>query len=247
MKIYLCSIIFFVLSCGGKTSTNDSRIKEVGNLNFKGKVVMDSLFDGMVKCYDLDGNYRGYSFYKCGLKEGPQIQYYKNGKIADSLLFHHNMQDGFSYQFNESGILAYKSYYLNGLPIGHIYEYDSNGNIIHYSFVNFEHKIIYELYRVNGEEYREGDEIQMNLFSENSSKNDFLFLYLFDSPFTPRHYEIGILDSTNRILSSETIAQSGCYYERELPHLQNGHKYAVILHRYNSLKKRDNLVIKIAE
>jgi antitoxin component YwqK of YwqJK toxin-antitoxin module len=244
----LFSIIFFLLfSCGMKNENRNVRIKKSDNVIYEGKLLADSLLDGKVKDYDSSGNYFGYSTFRYGKKEGVEVRYFKNGRVSDSSFYHNDMQNGFAYKFDENGYLLYKSSYLNGVPFGHLFEYDSIGNIIHYYFINFEHQVIFELYKVNGEEYRKGDEIQMNLFSEYPSKNNFLFLYLFASPFTPRHYEIGILDSNKKIVSSKKIISSECYYEQELIPLPKGYKYAVILHTYNSFKKRDDIAIEIVE
>jgi len=245
LPIFLSLIFFSILSCTNKNG--NVRIKKSNNIIYEGKLFADSLFDGKVKYYDSSGKYFGYSTFIYGKKEGIEVAYFKNGKVSDSSFYHNDMQNGFAYKFDENGHLLYKSYYLNDVPFGHLFEYDSNKNIIHYYFINFEHQIIFELFKVNGEEYRKGDEIQMYLFSKDPSKNNFLFLYLFASPFTPRHYEIGILDSNKKIISSKSIISPDCYYEQELVPLPKGYKYAVILHTYNSFKKRDDITFEVVE
>jgi antitoxin component YwqK of YwqJK toxin-antitoxin module len=223
------------------------RIKRPDQLIYVGNIVLDSLFDGEVKYYDSSGIYLGHASYNCGYKEGVEVNYYKNGMIRDSSFYHNDLQNGFVYQFDRNGTLQYKVYYMNDLPIGHVYEFDQKGDVTRYYFVNFEHKIIYELYKINGEDYREGDGIQMSIFSKGSSKNNFLFLYLFASPFTPQHYEFGVLDSNNKVMTTRKIVSEECYYEQELLPLPKGYKYAVILHRYNPFKKRDDIVIQTTE
>lgn len=230
-----------------KNDNKSVKIKKSDNVIYEGKLIADSLLNGKVKDYDSSDNYFGYSTFKYGKKEGTEVLYFKNGRISDSSIYHNDLQNGFAYKFRENGSLLYKSYYLNGIPIGHVFEYDSIGKVTHYYFLNFEHQIIFELYKVNGDEYRKGEEIQMNLFSQYPSKNNFLFLYLFASPFTLRHYEMGILDSSNKIVSSKKIVSSECYYEQELKSLPRGYKYAVILHTYNSYKKRDDIAIEIVQ
>lgn len=48
-------------------------------------------------------------------------------------------------------------------------------------------------------------------------------------------------------MSSREINSTQCYYEQAIPNLVNGLKYGIVLHTYNSLKKRDDLKIKIIE
>src|ERR1017187_49829 len=247
LRILFYIIFLLVFSCKIKNNNKNVKITKTDKVTYEGKLIADSLFDGLVKDYDSSGNYFGYSTFKYGIKEGVEVRYFKNGRISDSSFYHNDMRNGFAYKSNDNGNLLYKSYYLNDIPIGHLFEYDSFGNITHYSFLNFEHQIIFELFKINGIEYRKGEEIQFNLFSEYPSKNKFLFLYLFASPFTPRHYEIGIIDSGNKIISSKRIVSSECYYEQELTTLSKGYKYAVILHTYNSFKKRDDIAIEIIQ
>jgi len=241
--------LFFLFSCSNKNHEKFVRIKDSKGIVLKGKVFADSLFDGKVKYYDILNNYLGYSTYKYGKKEGVEVSYFKNGKISDSSFYHNNMRNGFGFKYNENGKLSYKSYYLNDRPFGHLYEYDTMGNVTHYYFINFERKIIFETFKEDSIEYCKGEQIQANVFSESTSNNqiDHLFLYLFSSPFSKRHYEVAILDSNNKILLSKKIISSGCYYEQPIPDLPNGNKYAIILRTYNPYKKRDDLGIKIIE
>ncbi|MDP4284776.1 MAG: hypothetical protein Q8891_10145 [Bacteroidota bacterium] len=225
------------------------RLKGPDGIISEGKYFEDSLFDGKVKYFDSLNEYLGYSTYRYGVKDGPEVSYFKNGKISDSSFYHDDLRNGFAYRYNKNGTLVYKSYYINDRPFGHLYEYDSLGRITHYYFINFERKIIFETFKKDTVDYAKGEEIQGNTYSEDAGQgdDDFLFLYLFANPFLKSHYEIGIVDSSKKIISSKLIYSKDCYYEQELKILPNGEKYAIILHTYNPYKKKDDLKIRIIE
>lgn len=246
-KILLIVYIGIVSSCSLKSQHNIVKIKGSDGIISVGRFFADSLFDGKVKYYDSLNHYLGYSTYEYGKKDGPEVSYFKDGRISDSSINHDDMRNGFAYKFNEKGLITYKSYYLNDRPFGHAYVYDSIGEITHYYFIDFEQKLIFEAFKVDSTAYAKGDDIQLNIYSQYSGENktDFLFIYLFNPPYNKSHYEIGILDSTNKIISSKRIDSGNGYYESELEKLPHGEKYAIILHTYNPYKKRDDLQIKI--
>lgn len=248
MRLSIYFFCCFLLSCNLRKPSQRLIIKNVDGINFKGEIDCDSLFNGVVKYYDSSNTYLGYGTYKHGYSEGVAVNYFKNGRIYDSSFFRNNMRNGFAYQFYNNGILEYKVFYLNDRPFGHMFEYDKSGNVQEYHFVNFEGKIIFENFMKDSVEYWKGEQIQANIYSEaKDTSNDYLFLYLFASPFVDRHYEIGILDSANKIVSSKPILSKKCFYEQKLTRLPMEEKYAVILHSYNKFKKRDDLKIRIIE
>jgi hypothetical protein len=248
-RIIIITTCFICFSCTNKKNENVVRIKDPKGIISEGKLFADSLFNGKVKYYDSLDNYLGYSTFKYGIKEGVEVGYFNNGNVSDSSFYHDDMQNGFAYKYNRSGKLLFKTYYLNGRPFGHLLEYDSLGNVSHYYFINFERKIIFESYKKDSVEYQKGELIQANLYSESNGDHqaDYLFLYLFSSPYNQSHYEVAILDSNNKIISSKKIISTQCYYQQAIPNLPNGLKYAIVLHTYNSLKKKDDLKIKIIE
>lgn len=241
--------LLFLTSCMNEDLQKTTRIKGENGIISEGKVFRDSLFDGQVKYYDTLNNYLGYSTFKYGIKEGIEVWYFNNGKVSDSLLYHNNMKNGFASNYNEKGIIKYKSHYLNDRPFGPIYEYDSIGKISHYYFTNFERKIIFESVKKDSIEFHRGEMIQANIYTsfDGVKEKEFIFLYLFSSPFITSHYEIGILNSEKEILSSNRILSQDCYYEQELKDLPNGNKYAIILHTYNPLNQKDDLGIRVIE
>jgi antitoxin component YwqK of YwqJK toxin-antitoxin module len=249
INFFLIASLSVLSSCINEPENKTMRIKNEDGSYSEGKVFADSLFDGKVKYYDTLNNYLGYAIYKYGYKEGPEVRLSKSGKVTDSTIFRNGFQNGFAFKFEEGGKLRFKSYYLNGRPFGHVYSYDSSGVLSDYYFINFEGKMILEYFKKDTVEYRKGDQIQANIIDETDGEktSQHLFLYLFASPFTPRHYEIGILDSTRKIILSDPIISDQCFYQQELPDLSGGEKYAIILHTYNSHKKRDDLIVRPIE
>jgi len=249
-KIIMVANFFICFSCvNNKKNENIVRIKDSNGIISEGKLFADSLFNGRVKYFDSLNNYLGYSTFKYGIKEGVEVAYLKNGNLSDSSFYHNDKQNGFGYKYNGNGKLLYKTYYLNGRPFGHLFEYDTLGNISHYYFINFERKIIFESFKKDSVEYQKGELIQANLYSEinGDRQTDYLFLYLLSFPYGQSHYEIAVLDSNNKIISSKRIISTECYYEQAIPSLPNGLKYAIVLHTYNFFKKKDDLKIKIIE
>jgi hypothetical protein len=230
------------LSC--KTNKKYLEIKQDDGELAKGAVINDSLFDGPVKYYDSLNNYLGFSIFKNGVENGLAVKY-ENGVISDSLFFENGTKNGRAYKFNSKGKLIYECFYYNDRMVGGTTECDSNGSPIHYYFVSFEGEDIFQVKYEDTTYWESGSPINAKVSNRliDGKLKAQLFLYLFNPPSPPRHYEIAVLDSNRKIINSKKIDESNFFYETYLDTLPSTQSYAVVLHVFNKADKRNKLVI----
>ena len=213
----------------------------------KGRVINDSLFDGVVKLYDYYNRYIGFETYSFGIKNGASVRYFPNEKKSDSLFYSNGQSIGYVYEYDSTGLLIDKSFNYNGRSVGPHYIYNRSANCIKYYFYSFEGALIYSSKtEKDTSNYELGSEINLRVTSIKID-NDFkswLFLYLVLPHYLKVHYALAILDSNNKILSTEMIiADNTFFYEKILDQLSDKKSYAIIRYIYNPYKGREDLKI----
>ena len=251
LKILISIISSFLLISCNDSSYNYGEVKDnVQGIILKGHFIKDSLFHGLVKIFDSSGNYLGYSNYYYGIENGPHVLFSKNNVKTDSLNFKYGLENGYAYKYDSSGRLTFQVYYFRGLPSGSTCVYDESGNFLDYYFLDLDGDLIYSLTPINDSMLTEiGSPINLKVRSQNSGgiNKNILMLYVLDIPFYKTHFEIAIVDRNDRIISSKKIITKDLFYQQELDSLVDDERYAIVFHRYNKAKGRDDLMIKIVE
>lgn len=210
----------------------------------RGVVFKDSLFHGIVRYYDTLDNYVGFTTFKYGVEDGPATIYRKN-IITDSVNFKKGFKNGFGFKYDSHGNLVFKSYFYNDRNVGSAYEYDAKGKVKLYYFVNFEGETIYQMKFEDTSAYVKGSPINAKVYDRivNGKTKTFLFLYLVTPPDSKSHFEIAVLDSTKKIIISNPVKSTNFYFETELDTIMEGQSHAIVFHRFNKYKRRDDLEI----
>jgi len=248
--VFLAILIFFSSSCD---KSEKNKVLTIVNDDYSyqtGEVFKDSIFNGVVKYFDKEDKNTGYATYKFGIKNGPGVLYSKFGFISDSLNYFNGLENGFAFKYDSSGKLLFKSFYFQGLSVGHVISYNGDGKIKEYYFNSFERKLLYSIKQLSDSIFEEkGEEINAITFRKYDQKEDklMLFLYILNSPYYKNHFEIGIFDKNKKVISSKEIVTNECFYEQELERLPPEETYGVILHKFNSYKQRDDLIIKLIQ
>lgn len=243
MRTLAILIIVLIKSC----NSNDKTIHLQDGTVAKGKMVRDSKLDGHVQLFDNSGNYIGYRIYKNGLSNGPSVTRRTN-MTRDSVNYTNGFKHGYVFRLDKSNRIVHKSYYYFDKPVGDTYIYDSTGEIRNYYFYDFSGNIIYQRKYTDTGKYESGNLI--NIFSADRIVNDSLrtviFLYTIYPPDEKIHYEVAVLDSINNIKKSEPI--SGEFYaERYLDPISKPNRYAIVVHSFNPVKNKDDIIIQPIE
>jgi hypothetical protein len=241
-SIFIIVLIAISLYCC-KSETRTIEILKDGVLS-KGQIIDDSLYHGIVRFYGANNENLGYSTYKYGIQNGWSVRY--NGQIKDSVFYRNGYKNGYGYVF-KNNIITYQGYYYQDRNVGGTFRYDSNGNVLHYSFLNFEGKVIYEARYDDSIPYVSDTNVfRFNVYDReiNGVTKPYLFLYLVFPPHYKCHYEIAQLDSSKKIVDSKKIPEYGFFYDAILESLPAGKSYAIVMYVFNPLKNRDDLFIQ---
>lgn len=243
-------LILFSSSCINSEKNKVLTILNEDSSYQKGAVFKDSIFHGIVKYYDKENKNTGYANFKYGIKNGPSVLYFKSGIISDSLNYVNGLENGFGFKYDSSGKLSFKSFYFQGLNVGHVISYDVNGKIKEYYFNSFEKKLLFSIKQLSDSIFdQQGEEINALVYRSYEQREEkvTLFLYILNPPFYSNHYEIAIFDKNKKIISSKKIETNQCFYEQQIEQLPDGYTYGVVMHKFNSYKHKDDLVIKLIE
>lgn len=217
-----------LLFIGCKENTLNRIVYENEKYYEEGHFFKDSLFHGIVRIYNMDGRYTGYTNYSYGVENGVFVNKFSNGLTKDSGLIKNGLMENWAYKFDSVGHLVYKCYYYHGLHFGPNYLF-RNGKIKKFWFLNLEAEEIYSLdYNKNDTlEYGDFPCYKMKLMEINGSKKVGIRLYLISTPETDIDYEIGIVKE-KKILKSNKIFSDDFFYESNLDMPASGESYAII-------------------
>ena len=137
-------IIFLILMGAMSNCKNETRSKrKIGDEYVVAKFINDSIYDGVVDFYNLQGKILSSKAYKNGVLNGSAKNFYPNGKVSDSVNYTFGLLNGFHLAFKTNGELEYLDYYTNGLSVGPQIFYEKGSPHLFY-FLNFENTPIYE-------------------------------------------------------------------------------------------------------
>ena len=247
---FFASLILMSSSCVDSEKNEVLLIFNKDSSYQKGSIFNDSLYHGVVNLYDKKNKNIGYTNFKYGLKNGPSVLYFDSGIISDSVNYINGLKNGYEFKYDSSGKLLFNCYYHQGLKLGHVIKYDVNGKISEYHFNGFEKRLLYSITQLSDSVFEErGEEINAIVYRtyEQNIEKVMLFLYILNPPYYKNHYEIAIFDTNKKMISSKKIISDHCFYEQELALLPRGNTYGIVMHKFNSYKLKDDLVIKLIQ
>lgn len=134
MGIRIRTFFFILIALGYILSCNKRKEKR---RVFSGYYVIsdfvnDTIFNGDTKFFDLDDNLLSKVQYNNGIKEGIEINYYKNGRVRSSYVFNKGIRKG-KFLVNDSvGNILQEGMFFDGEKIGYRYSY-LNGKLSTFS------------------------------------------------------------------------------------------------------------------
>lgn len=245
MKIYgLIAIVTFFLSC----KVNRKEFFD-GEYRIIGQTKQDSIWDGPMEFYDLLSNKLvAVRTYKDGLLSGPSVRYNDSGRIIDSANFIIGRQAGYNYVYNDAGQILQKKNFFYGRHIGDSYTY-KNGDVIEYTFENFENKILYYYsYDPKTKEYYfADDDYFLNSFSNEVTVDGVdgvtIFTYVIVPPKLRMKYRIYKYDALNRVTDSCILPFNNFYFEKFFPVKSDKEIFEVHINKYDSVHKTETLIV----
>lgn len=196
MKKYLLFYLFIIIliSCN-KNKVSKHRI---GPFLVEGDFVNDTIMNGEMKYFDSMGNLVSKIYYKRGVKNGPAINFYKNGIKYDSVSYSGDLENGFHYIYDSTGKLSYVDFYVKGNNLGP-QMYFVKGKIEKYYFNNFENQTLYyTFYDTSGNITKQTGELNFtNHFAVTVNNKPFLgfFAYFLRPPKLHLSYSLFLKDS----------------------------------------------------
>ena len=124
-------ILFSIFSC------NNEKTKKIGPYLVRAKFINDSTIEGVAKYFNDKKQLVSEVTYKAGIKNGPAINYYPNGKIKDSFNYKDGLLNEWQYAYDNNGFLLMKKYNYFDLSVGSHYYY-TNNRLTEYSFFDFD-------------------------------------------------------------------------------------------------------------
>lgn len=116
--------------------------RKIGSSLVEAVFINDSIADGRVNYYTLEGKLVSSSDIKNGKKNGVTIFYYPDGKIYDSLNYLNDVPDGKHYRYDTFGNLIYQDFFIKGKKAGETFLYN-NGKLVKYEFADSNNKLLY--------------------------------------------------------------------------------------------------------
>lgn len=100
-----------------------------GNVMAEGKYINLNVKDSIWTFYGTDGKLVSKISYNKGVKDGDEINYYRNGKMSELIQYKDDKKDGLWQRFNENGDVYFETGYKNGIRNGGINIYYPNGKL----------------------------------------------------------------------------------------------------------------------
>jgi hypothetical protein len=130
----------FIIGCQQK---NIRSVIIDNNVRAEGNITKDTLYDGLIKFYDVNSNKLIQECtYIHGVENGHSIYYYKTGKISAKSFFENGKQNGYSLFYDIDGKLISKDFFYHGIRAGSSSKY-SNNSISKYWFYSLDNKLLF--------------------------------------------------------------------------------------------------------
>jgi len=136
-KLIIFAVSFFFIGC---SATIEKRV--IGDKIVEAVFIKDSIADGIVKYYTLDGKLDAIFQFKNGKNNGTAIHFFPNGKIFDSIHYVNDVANGEHHQYDTNGSLLFKEFYKTGKRVGEKFSYKM-GNLIKYEFSDSNNFLLY--------------------------------------------------------------------------------------------------------
>jgi len=181
-------------------------------LRAEGRLLADTVFDGLIKFYDLKSNKLVRECnYKNGIRDGIDNTYYENGGLAIKGFCVNGLQSGYSYNYNKDGDLLLMEFYYYGLKVGNNIEY-SHGKVLHYWFSSLDYLDLLDLdydslktkqiTELNTEYFfYHYHEYSLLLEKDSTVRKGQYFFYTPNPPNFDFKYSLVLIDSTYKLIS----------------------------------------------
>ncbi|MBL7741329.1 MAG: hypothetical protein JNK14_19045 [Chitinophagaceae bacterium] len=237
-----------LLSCESQKIKREK--KPFDNKIIESSFINDSTFDGPTNYYSTDGLLESTINFTKGIKNGPALNFYPNGKILDSSFYENGVKTGNHYIFDSSGQLYYKNYYYYGHILGG-HTFYRNKKPYQYQFRNFEQQIIYSCgYDSLGMTGYNGELINLYLASIKSDNAPYLemFAYFIHPPTIQIDWSLGLIEENTNI-KKDLLAFNNdrVFIDTVLPKPQAGWKYYLAANYNDSLNGIKEYYINILE
>ena len=247
----LSVLILVFLSCSqrsGKTNIT----KHQDGLILKGYAV-DSIFDDTVFYYNNENQLVKQEKLSKGEKDGISVEYYPNGTPISVSYYSDGLKNGYTSYYNSSGKPRYQDFHYYGLVVGPILYFDSLGAPKRYFFASLENQTLIHI------DYKSWSGITSILtkcinFTSNIQLWDTvqkvnLLLYLPQPPKLAFEYSIVkkkdlVENKFDHVLA---VKHDKPFKILTLPALSKDESYFVQLDVYDSIFKKETVVIKKVE
>ena len=225
-RILFVIALFFFVGCKSKTEK-----RRIGNRIVEAIFINDSIADGIVKYYTLDGEITNTAEIKNGKNNGTAIYFYPNGKIYDSIYFVNDLANGAHYRFDTNGNLAYQDNYIEGKKVGDKFSYDS-GRLVRYEFVDSNNTLLYsadyDLKRLAKWKFKAIININSQDVVVNGIRKKHVQFYWLNPPQVSIKYSLGIADTLQNVDKVLTeFTRSGIIKDTLLPILSSSYCYYI--------------------
>jgi len=135
--------IFLMLLVAGCQSRNVRSMIIDNNVRAEGNITKDTLYEGVIKFYDVRSNkLMQESYYTQGIENGERNDYYQNGKLAARSFLENGKRNGYSLFFDTTGELIAKDFFYYGIRTGNSSEYVGS-SISDYWFYSLDNKLLF--------------------------------------------------------------------------------------------------------
>ncbi|HEY2649198.1 MAG TPA: hypothetical protein VGI38_08380 [Puia sp.] len=135
-KLYLIVLILSI-SC----RNNKANSIKIGENRIEGNITSDTIFNGLIKIYDVSNRLLSEGYYIDGIKNGEYKQYYETGAVNYRLFYSDGKENGFAEAFNKNGDTITKDFYYYGLRTGNAEKYEKN-KLKSYSFLSLDNRVL---------------------------------------------------------------------------------------------------------
>lgn len=205
-SLILILIVFISFGC----SKSKYEKKKIGGQIIEANFINDSLINGIAKIYDSEGKLLAQTSFINGIKNGPSVTFYENGKIKDSLNYSNDLLNETAFKYDSSGFLLFKRTNYYGIDMGDNSFYN-NGKLEEYYFTNFERKQLVSCkYDSAGRCYKlmfNAKPLVSSVLLEKQTPAIQLFMYVPHPPSFEVIYKLGQVNSQNKKIN-ETILNS---------------------------------------
>ena len=242
-KLIIFSLLIFLFGCKLKPEK-----RKMGDRIVEAIFINDSIADGVVKYYTIDGKLEGHAQIKNGKKNGVFIYFYPNGKVFDSISYLDDLANGYHYRYDTHGNLSYQDFYTNGKKVGEKLTYDS-GKLVKYEFVDSNGILLYSSdYDVRGlRKWKFKSIINMNCREvfRNGFKQIHMQFYWLNPPQVAIKYSLGIADTVRHIDKTlKELSKSGIIKDTVLPILTYPFCYYISVGYFNNNNKFSRVYIQ---